>query len=129
MAVFGTAELADQRATQTAFMQDSCQIGTRSSTQDAVGQLIDTFTYGSVIACGLRMVGGLMRSEFRKPDGTIVNADAELRLPHGTVLTADDKVKVTKRHGVAITALTYDVMGEPLIGPSGIVCYLRAVTT
>lgn len=130
MTVFTTDEITGLQAAQEAFMQDSCQIGAHSSTQDALGELIDAFTYGSTTPCGFKMDGGLQRSEFRTADGTVVYADAEMRLPHSAVVKPDDKVKLTARFGVPLAvALVYEVMGEPLVGPSGIVCYLRAVAT
>lgn len=129
MTVFTAAELTSMRACQTAFMGDSCQIGTVSRSQSATGELIDAAaSYGSELACGLEMTGGLQRNEFRTQDGTVVFADAKMRLPHGTALGVRDLVKVTKRQGTAITPMVYEVMGEPLIGSTGVVCYLRRVT-
>lgn len=130
MTIFATDEIAALQDAQESFMQDSCQIGARTSTQDSLGELVDAFTYGQATPCGFKMDGGLQRNEFRTVDGAVVYADAEARLPVGTTVSADDKVKITARFGVTLAAaLVYEVMGEPLIGPSGIVCYLRAVST
>ena len=129
MTVFTADEIAGLQSSQESFMQDTCQVGVRGSSQDALGELVDTFTYGSAQACGLTMSGGLQRNEFRTSDGTIVYADAALRLAHDAVVTSDDTVKITHRYGSAVTNVIYEVMGEPLVGSSGIVCYLRRVST
>jgi hypothetical protein len=127
---FTAAELTGMRDTQEAFMSDACQIGTVTTSQNDMGELVaDEPSYGAEIPCGLQMTGGLQSAERRTADGTIVNADAKLRLPHDAVISVTNVVKITKRHGTAITPMVYEVMGVPAVGPSGIVCYLLAVTT
>ncbi len=112
-------------------MDDTCQIGTLSTTASATGADTETYTYGAETACGLEMLSGQSsaRSEFRTADGTVAFADAKLRIAHDAAVTITSRIKVTKLHGEAITAMIYDVLGEPAIGASGMVCYLRRVTT
>ena len=130
MTVFTAAELDSMRACQTSFMADACQIGTIARTQSATGELIEAAAvYGVETACGLEMLGGLQRNEFRTQDGSVVYADAKLRLPHGTSVAVRDVVKITKRQAVAITPIVYEVMGLPIVGVSGVVCSLRQVST
>ena len=127
---FTAAELTAMRSTQEAFMADACQIGSVHTSQDAIGDPVpDVASYSPETACGLQMTGGLQRNEFRTSDGTIVYADAKLRLPHDAVISVTNLVKITKRHGTAITPIVYEVMGVPLAGATGVVCYLRQVTT
>ena len=130
--VITASELDALRACQSAFMGDACQVGTYTPTQDSIGALLDgTASYAAETACGLEMLasGNAQRDEFRTGDGTIVNADAVLRLPHGTSIDEENVVKITKRHGTAITAVVYEVLGRPTVGPSGVVCALRKVST
>jgi len=131
MSLFTASELAALRACQTAFMDDACQVGTYTPTQDTIGAMIDgAAAYAAEIACGLEMTSGnAERDEYRTADGTIVNADAKLRLPHGTTIAETNVVKITKRQGTAIAAVVYEILGKPAVGPSGIVCYLRQVST
>lgn len=127
---YTAAELAALRDTQAAFMFDACQVGTVTDTQDAIGdEVAGVPSYGTEVACGIEMLSGGSRTEWRSGALTIVSADARLRLPHGTAVTVTSVVKVTKRQGVAITPIVYEVTGEPAIGATGIVCYLRKVTT
>jgi hypothetical protein len=128
--LFATDELTSLRTCQTAFMADSCQVGTITKTQSATGDMVDGDpAYAAEVVCGLGQVSGFERSEYRNGAMTIVKADAKIRLPYGTVIGATNVVKVTKRQGTAITPIVYEVMGEPAVGATGIVCYLRKVTT
>jgi hypothetical protein len=127
---FTAAELSGMRDCQESFMADACQIGTITTTQDAVGELVPGApSYAAETACGLQMTGGLQSAEYRTSDGTIVKADAKLRLPHDAVISVTNVVKITKRFGTAITPIVYEVMGVPAVGPTGVVCYLLQVTT
>ena len=45
MTVFTADEIAGLQSAQESFMQDTCQVGVRGSSQDALGELVDTFTY------------------------------------------------------------------------------------
>lgn len=126
MTLYGADELVALRAAQVAAMADSCQIGTVATAQDSIGDLVAAApAFGAEIACGLQMLGG---DEGRGPL-TVVSARARLRLPHGTAVSATSVVRITKRQGTAITALEYEVVGEPQIGASGVVCELKKVST
>ena len=127
---FAAAELAAMREAQESFMVDACQIGTIHESQDDLGQPVpEPASYSPETPCGLQMTGGLQSAEYRMADGTLVKADAKLRLPQDAVVSVLDVVKITKRFGSAITPIVYEVMGAPATGPSGIVCYLLAVST
>lgn len=130
MTVFTVAELAGMRDVQKTYMPDACQIGTVHESQDTIGQPVpEPPSYSVETPCGLQMTGGLQRNEFRTAEGTVVYADAKLRLPYDAVVSVMDVVKITKRYGAVVTPIVYEVMGAPLSGPTGIVCYLRQVTT
>lgn len=128
---FSEDQLAAMRATHAQVMGDTCQVGTIGTTQNSIGELVMAApAYGRELACGLQMLTpGAIGAEFRTGEGTFVRADAVLRLPYGTAVTTSDVVKVTKRHGEVITPLVYEVLGLPATGASGILCYLRQVTT
>jgi len=118
------------RDTQESFMADACQIGTVTTSQNEMGEIVaGAPSYAAETACGLQMTGGLQSAEYRTSDGTLVSADAKLRLPHDAAVAVTNVVKITKRFGTAITPVVYEVMGVPAVGPSGTVCYLRQVTT
>lgn len=122
-----SAELTRLRSDYEATLLDRCKVGTVSTTQDELGQPVESWSYGSEIACGLQMVGG-RGSELRTADGTVVVADAVLRLPFGTAVAAAGSIQVTKRCGVTLAvALTYGVLGRALDGVAGVLCYLQAV--
>jgi hypothetical protein len=133
VSLYTASELAALRECQESFMDDACQIGTLSASQDSIGDLVDADcpAYAAEQACGLQMLSGSTssRAEFRTADGTVAFADAKLRIAHDAAVSITSVVKITKRHGTAITPIVYEVLGVPAIGASGTVCFLRQVTT
>jgi head-tail adaptor len=125
--LFDDNELAGLRAAQESHMSDTCQVGVRSLSPDAFGELIETYTYGSSIRCG---VGPAPPSETLNPDATIVRDDRKIRLPSGTAIDATSRVRVTHRlGGLLATPEVYDVQGTPFEGPSGVEATCRRTVT
>jgi hypothetical protein len=54
--------------------------------------------------------------------------DAQLRLPINTVISGVDRVRITHRFGVMLLniGVEYELIGEPMRGPSGLVLKLRS---
>lgn len=125
MTSFSTTELADMQAAQEAHMMDTCVIGrfTEGST-DIYGSAVPTWPEDDAISCGFMVLS--VDEELgatRTPVG-----DAQVRLPIGTTLDPRDRIKVTHRHGVAVTAQAYALVGDPKRGPSGLVVNLERVS-
>jgi phage-related minor tail protein len=125
---FSVAEVTALATTQTAWMQDACQIGVYTSGVDSAGGPTSTYTLGSEIACGVD-TASRSQGRFYDSDGTYYYADAVIRLPLGTVITFADHVTVTKRMGVAVTNVEYSLMRVPAVGVSCITCMCRQVVT
>lgn len=106
-------------------MQDTCIIQAYSATPDTYGDPVPTYTDGAAIACGFDPTGG---RESWRPDMTALHVDATVRLPIATTLDTRDRIKITKRFGVAITAIVFEIVGLPQRGPSGLVVELVKVT-
>lgn len=123
MNVFSTAELESMQDTQTGAMMDAAIVLTRAAASGDYGYGPATYTAGSTLACGFdpkpREVMG---------DTQVEMSDGRLRLPIATTVTHLDRVKVTKRFGVTTPAQTYEILGQPRRGPSGLVLNLRRVT-
>ena len=120
---FGTVELEHLQVAQAGAMFDTCYVLTRTAGTGDYGYGPATYTAGSAIACGFdpkpREVMG---------DTQVEMSDGRLRLPVDTTVTHLDRIKITKRFGVTTTAQTYEILGQPRRGPSGLVLYLRRVT-
>jgi len=77
------------------------------------------------VACGFEWVktdelGGVQQ---------VPQYDAKLRLALGTALDGISKVRLTKLQGEALSpALLFDVVGEPMPGPTCLVSRLRSIT-
>jgi hypothetical protein len=126
MRTFTATELARLQDTQTGAMQDTCIIQTYSTaTTDRYGNPAPTYTPGSPIPCGLDPTA----DNEVQASGEVGIVDARLRLPIATVINEHDRVQITKRYGVTITAQMFSVFGPPERGPSGLVVNLRTVTT
>ena len=103
---------------QAAHMMDTCIVQAFSAgAANAWNVLADGYTNGSAIFCGYQAVGG----DEVQGETEVVRIDARFRLPFGTSIAPRDRIKLTHRHGAAITAEYYEVVGEEMRGPSGLV--------
>lgn len=119
-------QLARMTATQTGHMMDSCQIMAYSTNLDAYNVPDPTYTAGAEIVCGYG---------FDKESGPEVQDTSEVplhetafRLPKETAVTSLDRVRLTKRFGVAVGPFDYEIVGTPELGPSGLVVKVKLVT-
>lgn len=125
MRVFTSNELARMRATQESAMMDTCVRLQRSeAAADDYGRPQPVYSEAETLSCGFDP-----SKSKEVMDGTqVVLTDAVLRLPIGTEISNLDRIKITHRHGEALTnAPVYAIVGEPLRGPSGLVLNLRLV--
>jgi len=105
-------------------MMDACTIDAYTDGgADDYGNPNPTWVSGSEIACGLHMldVAEVLDAS------NVPTVDAKLRLPIATSIDPRDRITITKRFGVAITAEKYIIVGQPKRGPSGLVLELKAV--
>jgi head-tail adaptor len=119
-------ELALDRLDYLTTLNDICQIAARVQTQDSYGEMVETWpSYATAIACGVTAPGGRVHI---RGDAVIVVTSTTVRLPLGTVIAAGDRLKITKRYGVALSpALVYEVVGYPQIGPTAIIVELQEI--
>jgi hypothetical protein len=125
---FTTDELSRMQTAQQNAMQDTCVILTRTAgAADAYGYPAETWSAATTTACGIDEHA----QDEAMGDGEVVMVDAVIRLPIALDGTFDgsDRVQVTHRFGVALdAAVTYEIMGNPERGPSGLVLNLQKVT-
>lgn len=104
-------ELADFKTVQTGHMMDECVYVRRTTTTNAYGGSTETWVDGDTLACGFSF------------------SPRELRLPHGTAVNECDRIRITKRFGVAeSTPITYEIIWPAHSGPSGVVVNLERLT-
>jgi hypothetical protein len=125
MPKFSDAELAGMQAAQADHMNDTCVILVYSSTTDENNMPKPAYTAGSPLSCGFRA---------RTPKEVLARAevamsDGDVRLPIGTTLDRRSRIKLTYRYGSALSpAPVYEIIGEPLRGPSGLLVLLKRAT-
>lgn len=121
---FTTVDLTAMQAAQEAHMMDTCTIDVYTDGgADPYGAPSPTWVSGSPMACGFNTT----RVEEVLGQTMVEAAEAALRLPIGTAIDPKDRVTITKRHGVAVSAVQYAVVGTPRRGPSGLVVGLVKV--
>ncbi len=120
-------ELSRLQDAADASMLDTCSILRWGGVVGDYGKTRPTFTPEPPIACGYNST-----AQREVMAGTqVVLTDAVIRLNIDTELDARDRIKVQSRFGVALEASeqpTYEILGEPRRGPSGLQVYLRRVT-
>lgn len=118
------AELAKMQTTQVESLMDTCVIMTYTQALDDYGAEVTTWPDGATVDCGLNMTPS---RESRQADMNVERIDATIRLPLNTVVKSSDKIRITHRFGVAITALVFEVIGAVRRGPSGLQIDLQAI--
>jgi len=122
--MFTTDDLADMRTAQEAVMMDTCELLCKAETgTDEYGMPKTGFTVSATSICGLNTTAS---REMLNAEAHFY--DAKLRLPHDTVITNVDQVCITHRYGQLLqTPITYEILGSPIVGPSGMVLNLRSL--
>jgi hypothetical protein len=122
--MFDLNRLEAFRSAQEGHMQDRADLLIRAVTgTDEYGMPTAGFVVNGWSACGLDT----------RASREMINAeahiyDARLRLPHDSVITNVDRVRITQRFGVLLDApIEYDVIGSPIVGPSGMLLNLRSL--
>lgn len=125
---FDADDLTFMQATQEAAMQDTCVLLRYTELDpDVYGNVRHQYEEGDSSDCGFDPTASNEVME-----GTqVAVTDAVVRLPialHGQI-DQFDRVKITHRFGVALDSPpTYELIGLPERGPSGLVVNLRLVT-
>lgn len=118
--------LAEARAAYNWIMSDTGVLLWRTaSALDDYGQPVAGWTASAPTSCGL----DARASREVMPGTNVPVYDARLRLVLGTTVGSPDRVRITHRYGAALdTPIVYEVIGEPMRGPLGLVLNLRSVT-
>ena len=122
--MLSAAELAAMQDTQEDAMMDTGVILRYASTETEYNLLVETYTPdASGTACGFDGSPG------KEVLDQVPMSEAVIRMPLATSVDAKDRVKITHRFGVAeAEPLTYEFVGLPKSGPSGLRLWVRKVT-
>jgi hypothetical protein len=122
---FSPSELTDLRDAQQTHMMDTCLICEPTSTNDTYNLPAHTFDWDEAeeSPCGLNA------SPSKELLSQVPNSEAVLRLPIGTTISNLARTRITKRFGETQSSpITYEVIGMPRLGPSGMLVWLKKVT-
>lgn len=127
MRLIQAQELSRMRQAQAETLNDTIQHIRRQTATNEYGQPDVTWVLAESYACGFQPVA--------KPeamnDTEVPLVDAKLRLPLTleSTIAHTDRVKLTHRFGEALAdPQTYEIVGLPERGPSGLVYNLKRVT-
>jgi len=116
-------ELAGMQAVAEETFFDEGYVLRREQEANDFGEMVDTYTPDDdAIACGFRPAGRVQRVG---AELAVTEVDAILRVPLDTDIDLSCRVRITGRHGEAVTARDFDVFSEPRRGPSCLVIDLR----
>ncbi|HLA87368.1 MAG TPA: hypothetical protein VJL10_05075 [Anaerolineales bacterium] len=118
------------QSTQEAAMMDECYLRRWTAGTEDEYNLTSNATYPAAAQptpCGL-VFGNSKHTELMQATQAPMIATM-IRLPLTTTLDPKDRIKVTKRFGVTeTTPKTYQIIGHPKAGPSGLLVMVEIVT-
>lgn len=112
--------------TQIGAMLDTCvRLVYTEGAADAYGKPVVSHVAGDTLACGFHP----SNSREALDGAEVVLTDGALRLPVGTPMDARDRIRLTRRYGATLsTPYEFEIVGEPLRGPSALVLSLARLT-
>lgn len=123
--MFSAGELSDMRDAQEGHMMDICLLAEPSKTTDPYNLPKDSWNWNAAVesACGFYANPG------KELLDQVPEAEAVVRLPIDLALSHQARLRVIQRFGeVQADPVTYDVIGTPRLGPSGLLVWLKKVT-
>lgn len=121
---FTPAALERMRRRQLASLQDEGVHLIRHASEGKYGEDTVTYVDGTTYKCGFDPTG----DNEVTVNGETVTSSATLRLPStAAAIGHQDRFRLTKRFGESIAAVEYEVIGNPIVGPSGITINLQDV--
>lgn len=131
---FSVPEMGRMKVTQEGAMQDMCELLTSSEVIDEYGVPQKTWSVEDTSICGLSHSSPNRYTSTEgmqdAAGGTQVAMEIRsLRLPKETVISNFGRVKITHRFGELETnPTTYEIIGDPQKGPSGLLVQIERVT-
>lgn len=124
------SELAAMRTIAEDSMPSTCVVRTYSETRDNTNRPVPSYSETTVV-CGVDYTAHQRSDqEMREHNYTALRVRPRIRLPHGTSVTKRDQIKVTKLYGSTLSsAITYEVTGDPVNGPTAVVVPVEKVET
>lgn len=130
MREFSVTELDRMEVTQEAVMQDTCELLTFVEVEDEYGVPQKVWSVLDTLQCGLSHSATNSEGMLDAEGGTQVPIETRtLRLPADTVVSNLMRVRITHRFNVEQDdPVTYEIIGDPQLGPSGLLVQVERVT-
>lgn len=122
--LFSRGELDDMRDVQEAHMMDTCLIAEPTKTTNESNLPVASYDWDEAE----QSICGFDPSPSQELLDQVPNSEAVNRMPIDTVISNEAYIRITKRFGETIDPLTYQVIGSPRRGPSGLLVWLVSVT-
>ena len=122
---FSPGELQDMQGVQEAHMMDTCLIAEPAKTTGTYNLQVDGWNWAQAEESDC----GFDASPSKELLDQVPSSTAVVRLPIATVISHQARIRITHRFGVSLdTPVTFDVIGTPRQGPSGLLVWLANVT-
>lgn len=122
--LFSAQELDDLDDVQTMHMMDTCLLAEPTITTNIYNLPEESFNWNTA----KKHECGFDGNPSRELLAQVPDSQAVIRLPISITITNRARIRITKRHGRTITAITFAVIGEPRQGPSGLLVWLTKIT-
>ncbi len=124
MKTLSLAEINSLRKTAGETFLDSCTLDRVVTSGNSYGEIIQSWVSDSEIQCGLEMTGGI---EKVSGEVIVVERDAVIRLPLNTLIDIRDRITLTKKYGITVSGIQFEIISLPKIGASAMRLDLKKV--
>ena len=122
---FSLGELDDMRMAQEAHMMDTCLIAEPTKTTGGYNLPAESWNWDNAAESDC----GFDASPSKELLDQVPTSTAVVRLPIDTVISNQARARVTHRFSIPESSpITYEVIGTPRQGPSGLLVWLKNVT-
>jgi len=121
---FSRGELDGMRDAQEGHMMDTCLIAEPTKTTNESNLPVASYDWTEA----LESICGFNANPSQELLDQVPNSEAVVRLPVETTISNEAYVRITRRFDESITPMTYQVIGTPRQGPSGLQAWLVSVT-
>lgn len=122
-----SAELTSMASVAESSMLDTAVIRTATTTYDAVGGAVQSWTESLPVRCGVEYTSE-RTPETIEIAGVRYAVDATIRLPVAMSVASTDQIKVTRRYGATLSpAWLFEVLGTPRRGPTAYIIKARQI--
>lgn len=123
--IFSAGELSDMMGAQEAHMMDTCLIAEPTVTTNEYNLTSESWNWSAAT----ESICGFDGHPSKELLDQVPFSEAVVRLPKETTISTRARLRITERFGESqVSPVTYEAIGAPRLGPSGLLLWLKQVT-